>query len=110
MITNSTQSERLLSALSYFSVFFAPLIFPIVIWVLADKPVSIHAKKSLLYHILPYILIVIGSAILGYSGMVSSTAVSVILLLIGFIALIGAIYFIIYNLYCGIKILINDTL
>ena len=110
MITKSTQSERLLSALSYFSVFFAPIIFPIVIWILADKPVSTHAKKSLIFHILPYFLMIIGSAILGYSGMVSSTALSVILLIIGFLALIGAIYFVIYNLYCGIKILINDAL
>lgn len=110
MVTRSTQSEKILAALSYFSVFFAPIIFPIVVWILADKPVSTHAKKSLLFHLLPYILIVISSVIIGGIGSITSQALYVILMILAALGAFAAIYFVIYNLLCGIRILLKDNL
>ena len=51
---SDTQGGRVLSSISYFSIFFAPIILPIIIWIFADKPASAHAAKSLFYHIIIY--------------------------------------------------------
>ncbi|MGW7977606.1 hypothetical protein BU110_00610 [Staphylococcus shinii] len=110
MSNQSTQSEKILAALSYFSVFFAPILFPIIVWILANKPVSTHAKKSLAYHILPYILIFVGVGLIGLSESNSNNALGITLIVIAVIAFIGAIYYVIYNLYCGIKVLLKDNL
>lgn len=107
MDTNANQSERVLSALSYFSVFFAPIIFPIFVWILADKPISTHAKRSLVYHIVPSILLIIGTAIFSYSESISSGFLAVILIIIATLACLAAFYYIIYNILCGIKVLMK---
>ncbi|WP_437272693.1 DUF4870 domain-containing protein [Staphylococcus succinus] len=110
MNNQSTQSEKLLAALSYFSVFFAPILFPIIVWILSDKPVSTHAKKSLAYHILPYILMIVGGVLIGLSESDSNNALGITLIVVAVIAFIGAIYYVIYNLYCGIKVLLKENL
>lgn len=44
----------MLSALCYFSVFFAPFILPIVVYfVVEDVEVKRHAKRSLVSHLIP---------------------------------------------------------
>ncbi|MGW9966486.1 hypothetical protein ACUW54_000907 [Staphylococcus cohnii] len=45
------KSQNILSALSYFSMLFAPIIFPILVWILAEKPTSTHGRKALFNHI-----------------------------------------------------------
>ncbi|WP_144511842.1 DUF4870 domain-containing protein [Bacillus sp. FJAT-22090] len=53
-------NSKVLSALSYFSVLFAPFIVPIIIFFVShDKEVKNHAKKSLISHIVPVVLLVI---------------------------------------------------
>ena len=49
------QTEKILASLSYFSVFFAPFLFPLIIWIGLDRPVSTHGKRAILYHIAPYL-------------------------------------------------------
>lgn len=109
MVTRYTQSEKILAALSYFSVFFAPIIFPILVWILAGKPISTHAKKSLLFHLLSYILIIISSVLLGFTGSVTSQALYIVLMILAVLGAFGSIYFVIYNLLFGIKILLKDN-
>lgn len=54
------ENNKLLSALSYFSVLFAPLILPIIVFFIShDKEVKHHAKKSLISHIVPLVLMII---------------------------------------------------
>lgn len=53
-------NSKMLSALSYFSVLFAPFIVPIIVFFVSqDKEVKHHAKKSLISHIIPVILMII---------------------------------------------------
>lgn len=49
------RNSNVLSALSYFSVLFAPFIFPIAVWILCERPTSTHAKKALGNHILAWL-------------------------------------------------------
>lgn len=54
------ENNKVLSAISYFSVLFAPFILPIIIYFVSqDKEVKYHAKKSLISHIIPVILLLI---------------------------------------------------
>lgn len=52
--------NKLMAALSYFSVLFAPFILPIIVYFITkDHDVKQHAKRSLLSHLIPLSLIVV---------------------------------------------------
>jgi hypothetical protein len=49
-------TRRVLSGLSYFSIFFAGFIFPLVMFLVStDEVTKMHAKKALLSHLIPLI-------------------------------------------------------
>ncbi|MEC1179707.1 DUF4870 domain-containing protein [Metasolibacillus meyeri] len=51
------ENRNILSALSYLSIFFAPFIAPIIIWLVStDDTVRYHAKRALISHIIPIVL------------------------------------------------------
>ena len=101
--------NHVLNALSYFSVIFAPFLVPLIIWIIGkDDDVKHHAKRALLSHIIPTILVIIfiAFAIIGaVSGMLDSEGGG-ILFFIGF-AVITLLYLIIFiwNIIQGIKVL-----
>ncbi|MGN7359923.1 DUF4870 domain-containing protein [Paenibacillus sp. SAF-054] len=92
--------RQLLSALSYFSIFFAPFLFPLIVWIASgDRYVAMHSKRALLSHILPF-----------------AAAVPLLILtfgadnpgsVFGYILLFVIIYFgtFIYNIVKGIQVL-----
>ncbi|MBC1551424.1 DUF4870 domain-containing protein [Listeria booriae] len=50
------KDQKILNALSYFSLFFAPIIVPVAIWIFsATENTKHHAKVALFTHILPTI-------------------------------------------------------
>ena len=52
------EGNKLLAALCYFSVFFAPFLFPIIVYfVTKHERVKEHAKKSLLSHLIPIAIV-----------------------------------------------------
>ncbi|MBD7908619.1 DUF4870 domain-containing protein [Sporosarcina gallistercoris] len=57
-------NSKLLSSLSYFSVFFAPLLLPFIVWMVADnQDVKHHSKRALISHLIPTVLLVAASLI-----------------------------------------------
>ncbi|MCL7607760.1 hypothetical protein M8385_14965 [Staphylococcus aureus] len=62
--TNSNMHKNdnsyVLSALSYLSIFFAPVILPLFVWILADEPTSEHGKKAFINHIMTWVSFFIG--------------------------------------------------
>ncbi|MFF5996724.1 DUF4870 domain-containing protein [Lysinibacillus sp. KU-BSD001] len=99
-----------LSALNYFSVFFAPFIVPIIIYFIsADAEVKRHAIRALLSHVIPVILGIVLVVILFIVGIFSSQVngdilfTTWILLILGY----GLLYLIviIWNVVQGIKVL-----
>lgn len=57
-------NSKLLSSLSYFSVFFAPLLLPFIVWLVADnQDVKHHSKRALISHLIPTVLLVAASLI-----------------------------------------------
>ncbi len=94
------KSEHILSSLCYFSVFFAPFIFPIVVYFLSDKGIKNHAKSALFIHLIPAIT-VIGAFI---ALLISNLNENVTTLAIATVVVINAYYFIL-NLVKGVKVL-----
>ncbi|MEG0259260.1 MAG: DUF4870 domain-containing protein [Lysinibacillus sp.] len=51
------ENNKVLSALSYISIFFAPLIIPIIIFLVSkQQDVKHHAKRALLSHLIPTVI------------------------------------------------------
>jgi len=54
------ETNKILSSLCYFSIFFAPFLFPIIVYFVAkDLQIKSHSKRALFSHLLPFITIII---------------------------------------------------
>ncbi len=92
--------KGLLSSLCYFSIFFAPFLVPVIVWIaVRDEYVQGHAKKAILSHIFP----IIAAIPLVYFIITANHAGSVI----GFVLLFVVVYLgvFVYNIYKGIMTL-----
>jgi ABC-type multidrug transport system permease subunit len=103
--------EKVLSSLCYFSTFFAPFIFPIIIYfVVKDTLTKYHAKRALLSHLIPLLsFILIGGALaisawLNHSIETSGVIVAICFVVSGILNLIVLIW----NIVQGIKVLTNE--
>ena len=99
-------TNKLLAALNYFSIFFAGIIFPIVVYLVSeDKKVKGHAKKALISHLT--ILIPIPFMIYGvFTGAADEMSAFFIVSIVIFIIL--NLVIVIWNLVNGIKIIAKD--
>lgn len=95
-------AEKILSSLCYFSVFFAPFLFPIIMYIFATGSVRYHAGKSLWTHLVPYLAAIIGFTV-GTILMYSDYRTIGLLVIVVF-ALVG-VYYLILNLVRGIRVL-----
>lgn len=107
------KSQNILSALSYFSKLFAPIIFPILVWILAEKPTSTHGRKALFNHIWVNIFFFLANVGFIFSREVfdkpfdNQEVISNVSFGIGiFLLLIAGIFFL-FNIIRGIKLLTN---
>ncbi|PEE40966.1 DUF4870 domain-containing protein [Bacillus pseudomycoides] len=101
------EGNNILSSLSYFSIFFAPLLFQIIIYFVAEEEVKYHAKKALWTHLIPYVTIIIGltiSGALGFSS-INENAIGIAVIVTFAIAFIINIYYFIWNIVKGVKVL-----
>ncbi|QFG00220.1 DUF4870 domain-containing protein [Psychrobacillus glaciei] len=108
------ENNKLLSALSYFSVLFAPLILPIIVFFIThDTKVKQHAKRSLISHLIPIIFMIILFIVI-YSSVFSMSYSSFNQpsffmtsgpLLLVFLYLIIYIITLIWNIIQGVKVL-----
>ncbi|MBY7142695.1 DUF4870 domain-containing protein [Virgibacillus sp. NKC19-3] len=97
------KADKILSSLCYFSVFFAPFLFPIIIFIIASGNVRYHAGKALWTHLVPYLSFFIGVGALVLNAGNQTTT----LIIICMFTLIG-IYYIILNIVRGIKVLLES--
>ncbi|MHB7941241.1 hypothetical protein [Staphylococcus capitis] len=106
-----TKNQKLLAALSYFSILFAPLLFPFCVWIFADKPISKYGKNSLINHITWTIFVWImksafNNAKYAHNGAhAHPDAVFIISLIVGIIFGILALICLIISIVTGVKIL-----
>ena len=101
-------SSKVLSSLSYFSIFFAPFLLPVLVYVLSkEEDVKHHAKRALVSHIVPLFVIIFGigfGVVLGLSVVDTYSMGTVI---ISYVT--GGLLYVIFfdwNIIQGIKILL----
>lgn len=98
------KDHRILNGFAYFSVIFAPVIFPSIVWIVAKDPtVKVNAKSALVFHLIPGITVLFTIVMLRISYLLDFStgqmvAVSVLYLL--------SFVIIIHALFIGIKQLI----
>jgi len=98
------KAENILSSLCYFSVFFSPFLFPIIIYILASGETRYHAGRSLWTHLVPYLAILIGFVILALN-----VDNQMVILITVIICSIISLYYFILNLIRGISVLIGKA-
>lgn len=100
------QDNRLLSALSYLSVFFAPFLVPIIIFLVSkDDEVRDHSKKALISHLIPFVSAIFAFAL--FFGSIFTTNELAIggSFLLGFVLFIVVnIIVVLYNIFKAIKL------
>ncbi|GAB2556667.1 DUF4870 domain-containing protein [Gracilibacillus alcaliphilus] len=109
------EGNKLLSSLCYFSIFFAPLLFPILVWIFGDEVTKPHAKKALWTHIIPALTAIAAVLVIGFLGIWqfqnNLENASMVLLISTSIAMVVcfliSLYFLIWNIVKGIQILIS---
>ncbi|SEM90804.1 DUF4870 domain-containing protein [Paenibacillus sp. OV219] len=93
------ESNKIISALCYFSIFFAGFIVPVVIYfVTNDYEVKQHAKRALFSHLIPLIAVPLFLVAI-FGGHVGS------ILFIGLIAALLGFTVVIWNVVMGIRVL-----
>ncbi|MCQ6264316.1 hypothetical protein M1K46_01350 [Fictibacillus sp. WQ 8-8] len=92
--------KRILSAICYFSLFFAPFLFPAVVYfAVQDQGVTYHAKRSFLSHLFPLIAIPLG-IIISAETEFNMTAIIISVILFG----LTSFAVMVWNIIQGIKV------
>lgn len=110
---HQNDNSYVLAALSYLSVFFAPIVIPLFVWILTNNPTSQHGKKALFNHFFTWISLFIGRGAFIFSKEVlekpfdNQLLVSTIALIIAIIFFIGALSLYILSIIRCIKILLK---
>lgn len=101
--------RKVLSGLCYFSIFFAGIIFPLIVFFATnDEVIKMHAKKSLLSHLVPLIpaVLLVFAVIKDAATLDDEIPVFfVISLVIFFITCIAVA---IWNIVKGVKVLVAE--
>ncbi|MFS0864027.1 DUF4870 domain-containing protein [Fredinandcohnia sp. 179-A 10B2 NHS] len=100
-------SDKLISALCYFSIFFAGFILPIAVYFIVSNPeVKRHALHALISHIIPALTVVF--VVVPFFFFWSIEAFAAVTFLIFIILVIVNIGVVIWNVVKGIKVLVQD--
>ena len=67
MPNENYRESDILGGISYLSVFFAPVLFPLIVWIVAQPPASTHARNALFNHIMSWVMVVLGLVTLSIS-------------------------------------------
>ncbi|MFD1126219.1 DUF4870 domain-containing protein [Lentilactobacillus raoultii] len=104
--------NKIVNALSYLSIVFAPFIFPFIVWLVTNSHQEMHetAKHAFLLHLIPVVLTILTLMIVGITGLTTKNSRLTGLMFAALIVLVGLVDLImfVYNLYLGIKILITE--
>lgn len=102
------ESNKILSSLCYFSIFFAAFLFPIVVYfVTQDYKIKTHAKRAFFSHLLPFLTVALIFVFSFFS--INHTNGSVGLAFVGIaLGIIINIVVVIWNIIQGIKVLTHS--
>ena len=105
-------ATRIVYALSYFSILFLPVIFPLIVWIIArasdDPSVTSNARKAFWSQIFPLLYLIFGALVASINALRDYTfhASALLGILLTFALLIALLLFI-YNVAMGVKMLLG---
>ncbi|MDO4902790.1 MAG: hypothetical protein Q3959_00850 [Limosilactobacillus sp.] len=107
---NNSFSTRIVNALSYFSIFFMPVLFPLIVWVVAkntdcDHSIKTNAMKAFWSQIFPALYFIFAILIISLS--LTSRLTGILFGILLTFALLAALLLFIYNVAMGVKMLIG---
>ncbi|MEJ7483514.1 hypothetical protein WL639_02135 [Staphylococcus hominis] len=108
MPNENYRESDILGGISYLSVFFAPVLFPLIVWIVAQPPASIHARNALFNHIMSWVMVVLGLVTLSISPAFVNSEHGIgwiIAVLIAVIFFIWALVLFLKNIFRGIKLM-----
>ncbi|MCY9530295.1 DUF4870 domain-containing protein [Paenibacillus alvei] len=102
------KENKVISALSYWSVLFAPILFPVLAWIVGDSVTRSHAKRALWTHLIPSIAVIIAVMLFGLIG-VSVRDIGVAWGIGAIIAFcvcgVISVYYFVWNIIKGIQVI-----
>ncbi|QCJ44079.1 hypothetical protein FAY30_20405 [Bacillus sp. S3] len=103
------ETRKVLSSLCYFSIFFAGFIFPLAVFIATgDEATKVHAKKSLLSHLIPMIPtpLIVFAVFYDFTNIQDTvsafTVISIVVLVIIWMVVV------IWNIVKGVKVLLAE--
>lgn len=106
------KNERVLASLSYFSIFFAPFLFPIILYLIVkDEFIRQHTKRALLSHLVPVVFGIVLAILFAtgalFGNMSDSAGTGIAIgYVIGMVAYFAVtLGFLIWNIVQGIRVL-----
>ncbi|RDI41037.1 DUF4870 domain-containing protein [Falsibacillus pallidus] len=103
------ESNKALSALCYFSIFFAGFLLPLIVFFVSSDPeVKKHAKSSFLSHIIPLAAVpfMLAALIFDQQAFQPDGGFPVFIIVSLIVSFILTVSVVVWNVYKGIKVLI----
>lgn len=103
-------SNKLVSGLCYLSILFAPILFPLIVWIVStEEEVTSNAKKALWLHVLPFLLTIVGLFVLFFFGIATTSEEFLTGTALMIVILIGIFDFFLFfwNIVKSIKIFLS---
>ncbi len=100
-------TEKVLASCCYFSIFVAPLLFPIIVYfVVPHEEVKSHAKKAFISHLLPFFCLFL-VFLLGFVMNTPEQIGVIVLIAMLLFGLVNLVIFI-WNIVKGVQLLVNE--
>lgn len=103
--------QRIVSALSYFSIFFLPVIFPLIVWVIAKNQqlddVRKNANKAFWSQLFPVLYVIVVFAVIGIANMQNLAHLGGLFSVLASFALLLCLLLLIYNVAMGVAVLLG---
>lgn len=103
------ETRKVLSGLCYFSIFFAGFLFPLVVMFASSDPITkSHAKKALVSHLIPLILIPVLIFAIFNDVSLGQDQIPVFTLITAGVMVLLSVIVAIWNVIKGVKVFIQE--
>lgn len=101
-------SDRMISVISYISIFFAPVLLPLIVWIVGNEFVSKHARRAFMSQVFPW-LFFLGAMVPLWidGGNFQSESISIVFISLISLFMISLLVIVILNIIWMIIVLKN---
>lgn len=108
---NNNITTRIVNALSYLSILFLPVIFPLIVWIIArasdDPSITANARKAFWSQLFPLLYAIFAILALSISSLSATIHAGALFGILLTFALLIALLLFIYNIAMAVKVLLG---